>query len=71
MRSLGSAVRLTAATVLVAAVGLALPAAPASAATCSSGAGVTVVVDFHELGGGAQTACVADGGGKSGTALFT
>jgi len=71
VRSLGSAVRLAAATVLVAAVGLALPAAPASAATCSSGAGVTVVVDFHELGGGAQTACVADGGGKSGTALFT
>jgi hypothetical protein len=71
VRFLGNVIRLTAATVLVAAVGLALPAAPASAATCSSGAGVSVVVDFHELGGGAQTACVADGGGKSGTALFS
>jgi len=70
VRSLSSAVRLAAATVLVAAAGLALPAGPASAATCSSGAGVSVVVDFHELGGGAQTACVAGGGSMSGTALF-
>jgi hypothetical protein len=47
-----------------------LPAAPASAATCASGAGVSVVVDFHELGGGVQTACVSGGGGKSATSLF-
>jgi hypothetical protein len=71
VRLLGSALRLTAATVLVAAVGLALPTGPASAATCSTGGGVTVVVDFHELGGGVQTACVADGGGRSAASLFS
>jgi hypothetical protein len=52
-------------------VALVLPAGPAGAATCSSAHGVSVVVDFHQLGGGVQTACVADGAGKSGTALFS
>jgi hypothetical protein len=46
-----------------------LPAA--GAATCTSGGGVSVVVDYRELGGGVTTACAADGGGKSATAIFT
>ena len=50
--------------------GLALPAAPAVAAGCPSADGVTVVVDFHELGGGVQTACVAGGGGDTAAQLF-
>lgn len=36
---------------------LALPAAPAVAAACSQGSGVTVVVDFASLGGGQQVRC--------------
>ncbi len=51
-----SAAGLTAATLVVAAVGLGVPA-PAQAATCGSAHGVTVVVDFHQLGGGVQTFC--------------
>ena len=70
MRTLASLLRLTAASLLVAAVGLTLPVGAASAATCTSGNGVSVVVDFHELGGGVQTACLA-GGGRSGSSLFT
>ena len=56
--------------------GLALGIAPAavlpaaSAATCTSAGGVSVVVDFRELGGSTVTACAADGGGKSATAIF-
>ncbi|WP_139306410.1 hypothetical protein [Nocardioides exalbidus] len=42
----------------------------ASAATCTSGGGVSVVVDFRELGGGILTECAPDGGGKSATAIF-
>jgi len=63
-------VRLVAAAVLAAAAGFALPSAPASAAACPSNDGVTVVVDFHELGGGVQSACVADGGGDTAAQLF-
>ncbi len=44
-----------------------LPAA--TAATCTSSGGVSVVVDYRELGGGVTTACAADGGGKSATAI--
>jgi hypothetical protein len=65
-----SALHLIAAALVATAVGLVLPAGPAGAATCSSARGVSVVVDFHELGG-VQTACVAGGGGKSGTSLLT
>lgn len=43
---------------------------PAAAAVCSSDTGVTVVVDFHELGGGVQTVCDPDGGGKTAATLF-
>lgn len=45
-----------------------LPAA--GAATCTSAGGVSVVVDYRELGGGVTTACATDGGGRSATAIF-
>ena len=64
------AARLVAAVALTAAAGVVGPAAPAAAATCSSGDGVTVVVDFHELGGGIQTACDTSGGGEAASRLF-
>lgn len=57
------AARLAAAAVTVAAAGVALPS-PTQASTCGSGSGVTVVVDFHQLGGGAQSACDAGGAGE-------
>src|SRR6478736_651430 len=56
---------------LAVAAGLVLPSAPANADTCAGGDGVSVVVDFHELGGGVRTACVADGGGHTASALFS
>lgn len=62
-------VRLAAATVLVAAAGLTAPA-PAYAAACSTSDGVSVVVDFHELGGGLQQVCDAVGGGQKASSLF-
>ncbi len=46
-------VRLAAAVLVTAAAGLGV-SAPAQAASCSSAHGVTVVVDFHQLGGGVQ-----------------
>ena len=54
-------IRLAAATALLAGTG-ALTQAPAQAAACDSASGVTVVVDFDELGGGVQVACVPHGG---------
>jgi hypothetical protein len=51
-------------------LGLAPVAGPADAAVCSSDTGVTVVVDFHQLGGGVQTVCDPDGAGKTAAALF-
>jgi len=62
--------RIAAAAVLAAAAYAGSPAAPATAAGCSTDHGVTVVVDFHELGGGVQTACIADGGGETAAQLF-
>lgn len=61
--------RLVAATALVAAAGLTGPS-PAYAEACSTDAGVTVVVDFHELGGGLQQVCDPGGGGQKASALF-
>jgi hypothetical protein len=58
------AVRLAVAAFLAAA-GLGVPAA-AHAATCSTSHGVTVVVDFHQLGGGVQAACDPEGAGRTG-----
>ena len=57
-------VRLAVAVLVAAAAGLGVPGS-AQAATCSSAKGVSVVVDFHELGGGVQTACDAGGAGKT------
>ena len=45
-------------------------ATPPAAAACSDAKGVTVVVDFHDLGGGLQQTCDADGGGRDGASLF-
>ena len=59
-------VRLAAAVLVAAAAGLGV-SAPAQAASCSSAHGVSVVVDFHQLGGGVQSACDAGGGGKTAT----
>ena len=67
---LRSSARVVAAAVLAAAAYAAAPVPPASAAACSTGHGVTVVVDFHELGGGVQTGCVADGAGDTAAELF-
>lgn len=64
----------TAAALLVAAVGaLAVTtgaAAPAQAAACTSGKGVTVVVDRGALGGGVSAVCVSGGAGQSAWALL-
>lgn len=62
--------RVAAAAALAAAAYAGLPTAPATAAGCPTDHGVTVVVDFHQLGGGVQTACVADGGGQTASQLF-
>jgi hypothetical protein len=48
---------------------LAVPAAPAAAASCTEGGGVTVVVDFASLGGGTPTRC-APGDPSSGLAAL-
>ncbi|HYH33687.1 MAG TPA: hypothetical protein VD814_00900, partial [Nocardioides sp.] len=56
-----TASRLATVAVLVAAAGTITPA-PASAAACGTADGVTVVVDFNQLGGGVQQACVPDAG---------
>ena len=62
--------RLLAAVSLVAS-GLVLQSqAPAAAAGCTGSTGVTVVVDHHQLGGGVQQACDADGGGKAASTVF-
>jgi len=64
--------RLAAAVLMTAAAGSALvgTAAPAEAATCSTSSGVSVIVDFKQLGGGIQGACVAGGAGKAASTLF-
>ena len=63
-------VRLAAAVLVTAAAGVVGLPAPAHAATCGTASGVTVVVDFHQLGG-VQTACDADGAGEYAAAQFT
>lgn len=63
-------VRLAAAALVAAAAGVIWPLAPATAATCPSSAGVSVVVDFTKLGGGIATTCVADGGGENAGTIF-
>jgi hypothetical protein len=57
------AVRLAVVAFLAATAGLGVPGS-AQAATCGTAHGVTVVVDFHQLGGGVQTACDRGGAGQ-------
>jgi len=60
---------LAAAALVVAAAGVVEPA-PAQAATCSTASGVSVVVDFHQLGGGVQTFCDAGAAGETADQQF-
>ncbi len=62
--------RLVAGAVLALAAGLVAPA-PAQAAACPAGQGVTVVVDRGQLGGGTSTVCESDGGGDYASTIFT
>jgi hypothetical protein len=62
-------IRLAAATITVAAAGVVVPS-PAQAATCGTASGVSVVVDFHQLGGGVQTFCDAGGAGEYAATQF-
>lgn len=61
--------RALAATALAAGGAVMVAPAPAGAATCS-GDGVSVVVDYRELGGTTVTACAPNGAGKSAAAVF-
>jgi len=63
--------RVAATAMVAAAATLTAPLPPASAAGCSSATGVTVVVEFNQLGGGAQVKCDRSGGGDSAASLFT
>ena len=51
--------RLAVAALVAAAVGVGV-SAPAHASTCGTASGVSVVVDFHQLGGGVQRRCDRD-----------
>jgi hypothetical protein len=62
-------VRLAAAALAVAAAGVVVPS-PAQASTCDTASGVSVVVDFHQLGGGVQTFCDTGGAGESAAQQF-
>ncbi len=63
-------VRLVAVATLVAATGSGALTGASQAAACSGDSGVTVVVDFHQLGGGVVQKCDPAGAGKSASALF-
>jgi hypothetical protein len=56
------------AVVLVASAASLLASPHAGASTCRTAQGVTVVVDFHQLGGGVQTSCDAGGAGRTAAA---
>ena len=43
---------------------------PASAAACSGTSGVTVVVEYGELGGGIDVGCAPEGGGRTAAKVF-
>lgn len=62
-------VRLLAVALTSVAATVGLGAAPATAATCATASGVSVVVDFEGLGNGLDTSCVPDGGGQSAAEL--
>ena len=57
MRRLSTLTTLAAAVLVAVAATLAFPVAPAQAAYCSGGTGVSVLVDFGALGGGTATGC--------------
>ncbi len=72
-----------AASLVLAAGGVVLPAAPAvssygastepvpsARAACSGDSGVSVIVDFNEVGGGVTAACDPDGAGKVASQVF-
>lgn len=62
--------RVAAAAVLAAAALAGVPTGPAAAAGCATAEGVTVVVDFKQLGGGVQSVCLPDGGDRYAADLF-
>lgn len=68
-RMLRHVVRLAVATFAVAAAGVVVPSS-AQASTCSSASGVSVVVDFHQLGGGVRSSCDSGGAGEYADAQF-
>lgn len=55
---------------LAASLFAALPAAHAAEGSLCSGAGVNIVVDFQELGGGIEQACDESGAGKFASQVF-
>lgn len=64
-------VRLAVAALAVAAAGVVVSGSPAGAATCGSAAGVSVVVDFHQLSSrGPRSACDQSGAGEYASAQF-
>jgi hypothetical protein len=63
-------VRLAVAAFAFAAAGVVV-ASPAQASTCTTGHGVSVVVDFNQLGGGVQTACDVSGAGRTASTQLT
>ena len=70
LRTLRSIVAAAALTTGLAAATIAVPAAPASAAACGTAAGVTVVVDPQQLGGGVRAVCDASGAQKTAASIF-
>jgi hypothetical protein len=46
------------------------PAVASTSGACAAGSGVTVVVDFHQLGGGVQERCDPGGGGTTAATIF-
>jgi hypothetical protein len=67
LRRLAATVALT---VAVGSAALVAGAPLAGAATCADAQGVSVVVDFKQLGGGVRSTCIADGAGQRASALF-
>ena len=70
MRLARTVTRVAVAAVLAAAAFAGVPTAPAAAAGCATPEGVTVVVDFKQLGGGVRSACLPDGGDRYAAQLF-
>lgn len=61
------------AALLAAATGVLVPGGSvpaAAAAACPAAAGVTVIVDYNEIGGPTRAGCDADGGGRSASQVF-